>query len=174
MSYYRVGLRRLCLTLSIVASALFLAGCGPGSGTTGNAGPPALTAMTLGIQEPRPVSDYLSASEYANASPELGDRLLMLCATCHSFDQDRGHMLGPNLYGLFGRRAGSLDDFGYTRALGNAEFVWTPRALDAWLTYPSQFLPGNAMAFGGIKDPEDRKALIASLLRRTSAAANEP
>ncbi|ANO51277.1 c-type cytochrome [Woeseia oceani] len=167
MSYYRVGLRRLCRALIVVASGLFLAACEP---RASDAGPPALTAMTLGIQDPRPVSEYLSAPEYANASPELGDRLLMLCASCHSFDPDRGHMLGPNLYGLFGRRAGSLEDFGYTRALSTAEFVWTPRALDAWLTYPSQFLPGNAMAFGGIKDPDDRNALIASLLRRTSAA----
>ncbi|MCB1844840.1 MAG: c-type cytochrome [Halioglobus sp.] len=113
------------------------------------------------------MADYLTEPVFAAASPELGDRLLMQCAACHRFAKEEGQLLGPNLHGVFGRKAGSLSNFAYTRSFSDVDFVWTPRALDAWLTDPSRFLPGNAMAFAGIPDPDDRAALIAALLRRS-------
>ena len=76
-------------------------------------------------------------------------------------------MLGPNLHGIFGRRAGSMEGFGYTRAMQNATFIWTPRTMDAWVAQPAHFLPGNAMAYAGLRNQEDRDALVASLLRKT-------
>lgn len=82
-------------------------------------------------------------------------------------------MIGPNLYGLFGRPAGTAPGFPYSRALAEADFVWTPRALDAWLAEPARFLPGNAMAYPALASPGDRAALIASLLRQTSRDGRE-
>lgn len=73
-------------------------------------------------------------------------------------------MLGPNLHGFFGRRAGSAPDFDYSPVLREASFVWTPRALDAWLAQPARFLPGNRMSFTGVHDAGDRASLIAYLL----------
>jgi cytochrome c len=53
--------------------------------------------------------------------------------------------------------------------LANAEFTWTPRALDAWLAQPARFLPGNLMSFPGVRDPAARDDLIAYLLKVTAA-----
>jgi len=54
-----------------------------------------------------------------------------------------------------------------------ADFVWTPRALDAWLAQPGRFLPGNRMTFGGIFGQRDRDDLIAYLLVKTNAESSE-
>jgi cytochrome c len=53
-----------------------------------------------------------------------------------------------------------------------ADFVWTPRALDAWLAQPGRFLPGNRMTFGGVRGQRDRDDLIAYLLMKTSAESS--
>lgn len=76
-------------------------------------------------------------------------------------------MIGPNLHGFFGRRAGSGGSFNYSDALKKADFVWTPRALDAWLREPARFLPGNRMTFIGVSYEGDRLDLIAYLLEAT-------
>jgi cytochrome c len=65
--------------------------------------------------------------------------------------------------------AGQRDGFAYSPALAEANFVWTPRALDAWLAQPGRFLPGNSMSFAGVFNPQDRNNLIAYLLEATAA-----
>ena len=150
---------------STVTASLVLAAC---SGTDDHG--PSVTAATLGAQAVRPADEYLQEPPYAEASAALGNRLLLACRSCHNLEQGAGHTLGPNLNRVFGRRAGEADGFGYSRALGGADFVWTPRAVDAWLTDPARFLPGNAMAYPGIDDADERAALIAALLRRTTGS----
>lgn len=77
-------------------------------------------------------------------------------------------MIGPALFGIFGRRVGELAGFDYSPVMRNANFVWTPRALDAWLAQPGRFLPGNRMTFAGVFGQQDRDDLIAYLLEATS------
>ncbi len=151
--------------LAWLAGLVTLAACGERD--TAPAGPPPLTAATLGDQDIKPVAVYLREAPYATADAALGDRLLLQCRSCHNLEAGAGHTLGPNLHGMFGRRVGGAPGFGYTRALSEADFVWTPRALDAWLEFPQRFLPGNAMAWPGMRNADDRAALIASLMRRT-------
>ncbi len=76
-------------------------------------------------------------------------------------------MIGPALHGMFGRAAGGVPDFGYSKALADADFVWTPEALTAWLLQPADFLPGNSMMFAGVNDAQDRIDLVAYLLIET-------
>lgn len=160
---------RFAVTLAV--ACLGLAGCSPGTDQERASTASFPTAATLGEQELLSVSDYLAREPYASADRKTGERLLMQCRACHAIKDGSSHRLGPDLYGLFGRQAGSLDDYGYTAALREADFVWTPRALNAWLAMPSRFLPGNAMAFGGIFKEGDRDALIASLLLQSSGDA---
>jgi cytochrome c len=101
---------------------------------------------------------------YASASREQGARLAGLCRACHTFGAGEPAMLGPNLHGVFGRLAGSAQNFDYSPVLREANFVWTPQALDAWLAQPARFLPGNRMSFTGVHDAADRASLIAYLL----------
>jgi cytochrome c len=71
---------------------------------------------------------------------------------------------GPSLAGVFGRKAGTAQGFQrYSRALKEADVIWTAAALDAWLADPKQFLPGNRMTFPGIEDAKARADLIAYL-----------
>lgn len=153
----------------LIAAAL--AGCSepPETGGDGAAAAAIVTASTLGEQEIRATADYLAMAPYATADRERGARLAQLCRACHTTGAGEPAMLGPNLHGVFGRRAGTRENFDYSPALRNADFAWTPRALDAWLAEPARFLPGNRMSFTGVNEAGDRASLIAYLLEATSA-----
>jgi cytochrome c len=158
-------------TSGLLAALAWIAACGgpqPGDESAGTTPEPGvMTAATLGAQVVLPTSDYLKLPEYQNADREYGARLAMQCRACHSFEPGGPSISGPNLYGLFGRGVGKVDGYPYSSALDEADFVWTPEALDAWLEQPTRFLPGNRMAYPGLRKKEDRDALIAELLRLT-------
>lgn len=147
----------------------FLAGCGGGSNTAGD-GPaePVLTAATLGEQSVLSPAEWLAAEPYATADRDAGEDQARVCRACHSLDAGGPNMIGPNLHGFFGRKAGADSSFQYSPAIASADFVWTPRALDAWLKAPGKFLPGNRMSYPGLARQADREALIGYLLATTS------
>lgn len=132
-----------------------------------------LSAATLGEQTVLGVSEYLALEQYQSANRNKGERQAMICKACHSFDDAGPNMIGPALFGFFGRGAGEQKGFEYSPAMQAADFVWTPRALDAWLAQPGRFLPGNKMTFGGIFGQRDRDDLIAYLLVKTNAESSE-
>jgi len=148
--------------------ALLAAGCGEKSGDGGAQAPPALTAATLGEQQLLSAAVYLSQPPYVDADQSNGARQAQVCRACHSLDAGGANMIGPALFGFFGSEAGSREGFEYSPVLAEAAFVWTPRALDAWLAQPGRFLPGNRMTFGGVLREDDRNDLIAYLLQVTS------
>jgi cytochrome c len=158
-----------------LATAASMAACsGPGSG--GDVVPvtdeaDVLTAATLGAQVVLPTADYLKLPQYQGADSEHGARLVMQCRACHSVEKDGATIIGPNLHGFFGRPVGDVDGYPYSPALTEADFIWTPRALDAWLAEPARFLPGNRMVYPGLANADDRSAVIAALLRLTDDSA---
>jgi len=157
--------------LAVTAIILSFTGCGgeTGKSETETSTAPPLTAATLGEQAVLSVSEYLSAAPYASADQSYGAKLAQMCRACHSFDKGGSNMIGPALYGFFGADAGSREGFEYSPVLRDAEFVWTPRALDAWLAQPGRFLPGNRMTFAGVSRQTERDALVAYLLAVTTA-----
>lgn len=68
--------------------------------------------------------------------------------------------IGPSLAGVVGRKAGSISGFAYSAANKNSGDTWDEQTLDAYLTDPRKFIPGTKMVFAGLKNPEDRRALI--------------
>ncbi|MCL4720685.1 MAG: cytochrome c family protein [Gammaproteobacteria bacterium] len=102
-----------------------------------------------------------------NADLDKGRVLFLQCRACHGLEQGGVNKVGPNLYGIFGQKAGSVPGFAYSEALAGADIVWSAEALDDWLARPSDFLPGNRMVFAGIRKPEDRANLIAYLKQET-------
>ena len=145
-----------------------LAGCGtestPPDDTNAS---PSLRHDTLGEQEVLSETEYLASDAFSNTDEAWGERLAMQCRACHALEAGGRHMIGPALHGFFGQPAGEQSGFAYSPALREASFVWTPRALDAWLADPSGFLPGNRMTYVGLRKADDRRALIAYLLRTT-------
>jgi len=81
------------------------------------------------------------------------------CVACHSPDANR---VGPRHRGVIGRKAGSLPDFNYSKAVKNSSIVWDEQTLDKWLTNPQAFVPGQRMNFK-VADPADRADIIAYL-----------
>ncbi len=110
------------------------------------------------------------SSPYREASYAIGRRIFRQCSSCHLVEAEAGHLVGPNLHGIFGRQVGAKEGFTYSKALQEADFIWTPEKLDDWLTNPRSFLPGNRMSFVGVRRPSDREAVIAYLLVNTTAS----
>jgi cytochrome c len=90
-----------------------------------------------------------------------GEHEYAKCALCHAKDKTNG--IGPGLFGVVGRHAGSVPGFGYSQAMKNSNIVWDEKSLDAFIMAPQKAVPGNTMPFPGIPDQEERNDLIAYL-----------
>ncbi|WP_370237790.1 MULTISPECIES: c-type cytochrome [Henriciella] len=117
-------------------------------------------------------SEFAALPEpYASADFDRGKRVFLQCQSCHTLTDGGAVVLGPNLYGMFGREVGTSDGFEYSAALQEADFIWTPELLDQWLARPRDFLPGNNMSFAGVQRPDDRTAVIAYVMSQTGYEA---
>lgn len=157
----------------VAALALLLAACDAGNPSAGAAaGPPpaTTTAVRAAGFDPGPVksaAEYALEPELAGADVARGELLGLACAACHRFRAEEGTLIGPHLQGVFGRKAASIEGFNYSPALRESGLVWTPRSLEAWLANPAGFVEGTTMPFTGYRSAQDRRDLIAYLLRAT-------
>lgn len=153
---------------------LLVAACDSGSSAVGDHAEPAAPVQTAarGARfDPGPIktaAEYLAEPEpeLAAADPARGELLAFACAACHKF-REEVTLIGPHLRGVFGRPAASIEGYPYSPALRQSQLVWTPRSIEAWLADPAGFVQGTTMAFTGYHSAEDRRDLIAYLLRAT-------
>ena len=101
------------------------------------------------------------------AGAAAGARVWAKCSACHSVQAGAQGMLGPNLHNVLGRKAGTAEGYKYSPALQNANLVWDAAALDAFIKSPMEKVPGNRMAFAGVKDAKDRAELLRFLSGKT-------
>jgi cytochrome c len=147
-------MRVFACTLAL-ASLAVLAACAKKEGGPESQGlPPVATAQEALAQLPE---------AYRNADLDNGKSKLNLCRSCHTFTDGGPNGVGPNLYRVFGRKAGSKPNFKYSDAVKKAGFYWDADHLDQWLTKPKDFIPGTKMTFQGLPDANDRRDLIAYL-----------
>lgn len=90
----------------------------------------------------------------------MGEQIFRRCMACHTVDKGGANGIGPNLHGVVGRPVAAHPGFSYSGAMKARGGVWDEAALDAFLEDPMKTLPGTRMAFAGIIDAADRKALI--------------
>lgn len=106
----------------------------------------------------------LAAAGAARADGDAGrgEKRFEECATCHS-TQAGVNGVGPSLHDLFGRKAGSLDDYRYSPAMRRSGITWTPQTLATFIADPQKAVPNNRMPFAGMPDAAERADLIAYL-----------
>ncbi|KAJ8979773.1 hypothetical protein NQ317_015252 [Molorchus minor] len=95
---------------------------------------------------------------------EKGKKLFQkLCAQCHSIDKGGKSKTGPNLHGIFGKKAGQILGFNFSDALKMMGITWNDDTLNLYLEDPKKLIPGTKKNFAGVKNKEDRKDIIAFL-----------
>lgn len=104
----------------------------------------------------------LASAGFAQSSPVSGDvQFKQKCAMCHSVVKGKASPIGPNLFGVAGRKSGTTT-FAYSPALKKSGLVWNNANLDKYLTSPSKAVPGTKMVIG-VPDAKQRAAIIAYL-----------
>jgi cytochrome c len=98
---------------------------------------------------------------------EAGAAELQRCKICHSLDKGGPNRVGPNLFGTFGRKAGSVPGFNYSAEMKQSDIVWNDETMAAFLRDPRAAIPGNHMSFPGIKDETTLADLLARLKQAT-------
>ena len=109
------------------------------------------------------ISGGTVAAQAADGDAAAGKTVFNVCKACHTIEAGGPNRVGPNLHGIVGRKAGSADGFSYSQAVKDAGYVWDEQKLDTYLKDPKAALPGNKMAFAGVKDDAKRADLIAYL-----------
>jgi cytochrome c len=115
----------------------------------------AAAALTLGV------SQAASAQDAA-----AGQRVFNQCRACHVIENNGRNGVGPNLHGVVGRRAGSIENFRYSanmRQLAEGGLTWDEANLRRYLTNPKDVAPQGSMSFPGIRNEQQLNDLIAYL-----------
>ena len=103
------------------------------------------------------------------ADLKKGKKVFNKCKACHALVENK-HRIGPSLHGIYGRKAGVVPKYRFSRAMkkaGNDGLVWNDESLAKYLTKPRSFLKGTKMAFAGIKKPGEMENLLAFLKEAT-------
>jgi cytochrome c len=103
-----------------------------------------------------------AGSARADGDAVRGEKRFEDCASCHSTESGNNGV-GPNLHGLFERKAGVLADFRYSPALKRSGITWTVQTLDEFIADPQKLVPANRMPYAGMPDAGDRADLIVYL-----------
>ena len=104
----------------------------------------------------------VAGNAYA-ADAAKGKSVFQRCAICHRVDKGGGNGLGPNLFGVVDRKAGTIAGFNYSAAMKNSGITWSADKLNAYIEHPAAVVPGNRMAFAGIGDAGQRADVVAYL-----------
>ena len=157
--------------LTVIAAAGLFAACGKSQ--TASTSPSTEVAPPAAPAEP--TADQAKAiiaalpAPYSAADLDNGKHKFAQCRSCHTTAQGGPAITGPNLWGVFGRKAGSVEGFAYSDGLKATGWVWDAEHLDKWITDPRAAVAGTKMTFFGIKDPKDRVDVIAYLKSETTS-----
>ena len=121
-----------------------------------------MSRKTLSVFVAGAVALLAASGAWADGNAKKGKRVFNKCKTCHVLDKEKNR-IGPHLVGLFGRKAGSVAGFKYSKAMLGSGIVWDEKTIADYVANPKKFLPGNKMVFPGLKKEDQREDLIAYL-----------
>jgi cytochrome c len=114
------------------------------------------------------VAVMVTAPALAEGDAARGERLFnQQCKTCHTVDKDGASPVGPNLHGLFGRKAGSGGGYASSEAMKTSGIAWDDKALADYLKDPKAKVPGTKMVYIGLKQEAQQQDMIAFLKKAT-------
>lgn len=108
-----------------------------------------------------------SAPVLAAGDAAAGKKVYRKCQACHVVDKEQNRV-GPHLVGIFGRTAGAVEGFRYSKAMSESGIVWNEETIAAYLRDPKGYIKGNRMAFAGLKKDEDVANVIAFMKEATA------
>ena len=97
---------------------------------------------------------------FASTSAADGAKVFKKCLTCHSIGKGDPNKIGPNIFGVLNRKAGSISDYKYSKAMVAYGKVWSFEEMNGFLTKPKDWIKGTKMSFMGLKSAKDRAAVI--------------
>ena len=106
---------------------------------------------------------------FASASAADGAKIFSKCKACHSITKGGGNKIGPALWGVLGRKAGSLSDYKYSKAMASYGKSWSFEEMNGFLTKPKEWIKGTKMSYAGLKSAKDRASLILYMNENTDS-----
>ena len=107
-------------------------------------------------------------SLFASTNSTEGAKVFSKCAACHSIAEGGGNKIGPSLWGVLGRKVGSLPDYKYSKAMTAYGKSWSFEEMNGFLIKPKEWIKGTKMAFAGLKNEKDRAAIILYMNENTN------
>lgn len=104
-----------------------------------------------------------ATSAFADGDAGKGEKVFKKCKACHTIEQGGKNKIGPNLFGIVGKKSGSAEGYKYSKAMENADLTWDEATLNEYLKKPKALVKGTKMSFAGLKKESDRDNLIAYL-----------
>ena len=89
-----------------------------------------------------------------------GAKVFKKCSACHMIASDGKNMIGPNLWNVIGRQAGSVDDYKYSKAMVAYAKKWSFEEMNSYLIKPQAYIKGTKMAYAGLRKEKDRASVI--------------
>lgn len=166
-----LGTFLLLFAISLVSEQIFPE---PESHGAEHAEAPAEDAPSAAAQAPEAADEISLAAALAAGNADNGAKVFKKCAACHAVDAAAGNKIGPNLHDVVGRKVASAAGFGYSPAMTGHGGEWTDSNLDKYLTNPKAAIPGNKMAFAGLKKQADRADVILYLRANSPKAPPLP
>ena len=106
---------------------------------------------------------------FASASAAEGAKVFKKCAACHSITEGGGNKIGPALWGVLGRPAGSIPDYKYSKAMAAHGKNWSFEEMNGFLIKPKDWIKGTKMSFAGLKNAKERAAVILYMNENTNS-----
>lgn len=103
------------------------------------------------------------ASASSAQDPAAGEKVFVQCKACHQVGEGAKNLTGPNLNGLFGRAAGSVEGARYSAANKSWGQTWSEEVFRTYIQNPRALIPGTTMAYAGLRDAQKIDDLIAYL-----------